>query len=169
MGADMLLRSIYLPAGQDLNLDAAKATATELAANASLADLRILVQQGWIGEQHLSTVDPGDDELATHAQALRAEAEQVLHAHLDQFAASLHSRAVAHYRFGHTPVAIDAYTTGGMSWGDTPTDAYAAWDVVLDDGVYPPTWPIHLGAAAGLLHPHGAGRREATVAFYAWG
>ncbi len=169
MGADMLLRSIYLPAGQNLNLDAAKATATRLAVTAGMDELRILVQQGWIGEHHLSTASPTDEELAALADVLRAEAEQVLHAHLDQFAASLHSRAVAHDRFGHTPVAIDAYTPGGMSWGDTPTDAYAAWDVVLDDGAYPPTWPIHLGAAAGLLHPHGAGRREATVAFYAWG
>ena len=40
MGADMLLRSIYLPAGQNLNLDAAKATATRLAATASLRWVR---------------------------------------------------------------------------------------------------------------------------------
>jgi hypothetical protein len=141
----MLLRSIYLPAGQELHLTAAKAVATQLAANASPSELRILVQQGWIGEDHLTTVNPTDDELAGLADTLRAEAEQALHAHLDQLAASLHSRAVAHHRFGNEPNAIDAYTTGGMSWGDPPTDAYATWDVVLDDGAHPPT---HLAAAA---------------------
>ena len=168
MGADMLLRSIYLLAGQQLNLTAAKAVATDLAANAGLAKLHILVRQGWIGEDHLITTSPTDDELAGLADTLRAEAEQALHAHLDQFAASLHSRAVAHHRFGNEPDAIDAYTTGGLSWGDPPGDAYAAWDVVLDDGAYPPTWPLLLGATAGLLHPHGPAPAVATVAFHAW-
>ena len=164
----MLLRTFYLPAGQHLNLTAAKAVATQLAADAGLAELRILFQQGWIGEDHLTPTNPTDDELAGLADTLRAEAEQALHDHLDQFAASLHSRAVAHHRFGNEPDAIDAYTTCGLSWGDPPSDAYAAWDVVLDDGAYPPTWPLLLGAAAGLLHPHGPGPAVATVAFHAW-
>lgn len=61
----------------------------------------------------------------------------------------------------------DAYTTGGLSYGDGPTDAFDDWDIVMDSDRFPAGWPDQIGAAAGLLHPWGDGPAVATVTFRA--
>ena len=45
MGADMLLRDLYLPIGTTLDLPAAKAAISDLCRQATVADLRILLER----------------------------------------------------------------------------------------------------------------------------
>ncbi|MGE5830570.1 MAG: hypothetical protein ACM30G_19710 [Micromonosporaceae bacterium] len=171
MGADMMARTIYLPADTTIDLAAAKATASRLCQQASPVDLRILREHGWIDDDTLPD-STTDDQLAARAEQLRTFAERELHTLLDRFARSLHRRDVYRHRFDRSRhrrdvyrhrfdrddrVGIDAYTTGGLSYGDGPTDAFDDWDVVFDDDRFPHRWPARLGAAAGLLHPWGDG------------
>ena len=168
MGADMMARTLYLPADTTIDLTAAKTTASQLSQQATLEDLRTLLEYGWIADDTLPG-DCGDDDLAARAGHLRRLVEQELHQLLDRFARSLHTRDVSRFRFGRddTP-GLDAYTTGGLSHGDSPTDAFDDWDIVFDDVRFPMRWPAQLGAAAGLLHPWGDGPAIATATFHAW-
>lgn len=170
MGADMMARTLYLPADTTINLAAAKTAARQLCQRASLADLRTLREHGWIDDDTLPHPDSTtDDQLAARAESLRTIAERELDTLLDRFARSLHRRDVYRHRFDRDDrVGIDAYTTGGLSWGDGPTDAFDDWDVVFDEDRFPHRWPAQLGAAAGLLHPWGDGPAVATVTFHAW-
>src|SRR4051794_37600621 len=138
MGFDMLVRDLYLPAGTTLDLAAATTTAGELCRTAPIDDLRILLDEDWISYDSLTDPDDRTDQALTiRAATLRTAAEHALHHLLDRFAASLQRRDVARYRFdngtdddGHG--GVDAYVTGGLSFGDSPTDAYDAWDIVFD-------------------------------------
>jgi hypothetical protein len=170
MGADMMARTIYLPAEATIDLAAAKTAASQLCRQASPKDLRTLREHGWIDDDTLPHPDSTtDDQLAAHAERLRTIAERELHTLLDRFARSLHRRDVYRHRFDHDDrVGVDAYTTGGLSDGDGPTDTFDDWDVVFDDDRFPHRWPAQLGAAAGLLHPWGDGPAVATVTFHAW-
>ncbi len=169
MAADMMARTLYLPADTTINLAAAKTVASQLAQQATVEDLRTLLEHGWIVDDTLPYLDSGDDLLAERAEHLRQLAEQQLHTLLDRFARSLRTRQVYRHRFDHDdPVGIDAYTTGGLSHGEGPTDAFDDWDVVFDDDRFPDRWPHRLGAAAGLLHPWGDGPAVATVTLHAW-
>jgi hypothetical protein len=168
MGADMIARTLYLPADTTIDLTAAKTTASQLSQQATLEDLRILLEYGWIADDTLPG-DCGDDDLTARAGHLRQLVEQELHQLLDRFARSLHTRDVSRFRFGRddTP-GLDAYTTGGLSHGDSPTDAFDDWDIAFDDVRFPVRWPAQLGAAAGLLHPWGDGPAIVTATFHAW-
>ena len=170
MGADMMARTFYLPADTTIDLAAAKSTASQLCRQASLEDLRTLREHGWIDDDTLPHPDSTtDDQLAARAERLRTLAERELHALLDRFARSLLRRDVYRYRFDRGDrVGIDAYTTGGLSYGDGPTDAFDDWDIVFDDDRLPHRWPARLGAAAGLLHPWGDGAAVTTVTLHAW-
>jgi hypothetical protein len=173
MGSDMYLRDLYLPAGTALDLAAAKTTAGELCRHATTDDLRILLDEDWISHDGLTDPDDWTDQaLTAAAETLRDAAEHRLHQLLDDFAASLHGRDVARFRFDN-PTAddesgVDAYVTGGLSSGGGTTDAYDAWDIVLDTDRFPDGWCDRLGAACGLLHPHGDGPAAAVVTFHAW-
>lgn len=170
MGADMMVRTLYLPTSTTINLAAAKATASQLSRNATPDQLRHLLEHGWI--VHNTLPDPdccSDDELAAHTGQLRQLTEQQLHTLLERLTGSLHSREVHQHRFSRDDQpGVDAYTTGGLSYGDSPTDAYQAWDVVFDDDRFPESWTDQLGAAAGLLHPWGIGPPAAAVALHTW-
>ncbi len=172
MGSDMLLREVYLPAGTTLDLAAAKATASALCRTATIDDLRLLLNEDWIDDDSLT--DPGDwtdEALAARAETLRRGAEHGLHQLLDEFAASLQGRDVARFRFDNAANyggGVDAYVTGGLSWGGAPTGAYDAWDIVFDTDRFPAGWCDRLGAACGLLHPHGDGPAAAVVIFHRW-
>ncbi|SRR6266487_3271168 len=170
MAADMMARTIYLPADTTIDLTAAKTLASRLCQQASVDDLRTLLEHGWIDDATLPDPDGcGDDELAARAAQLRPAAERELRQLLERFARSLHRRDVYRHRFDHhDPAGVDAYTTGGLSYGDGPTDAFDDWDIVFDDDRFPDSWPAQLGAAAGLLHPWGDGPAVATVTFHAW-
>jgi hypothetical protein len=155
MGADMMARTLYLPADTTIDLTAAKATASQLSQQATLEDLRTLLEYGWIADDGLPD-DCGDDDRAARAGHLRQLAEQELHQLLDRFAQSLHTRDVSRFRFGRddTP-GLDAYTTGGLSHGDGPTDAFDDWDVVFDDVRLPMRWPAQHGARPRAAAPVG--------------
>jgi hypothetical protein len=177
MGVDMMLRAFYLPQDATVDLTAAKSVATRLSRNATLDDLRTLLDNGWL------TADPStdgdvrwarwsDEELAENAASVHVAAEQRLHQLLDAFMASLNHRHAARYAFSRKPNStdggIDTYVTGGLSSGDTPTDIYPAWDIVFDTDLFPDGWVDAIGAAAGLLHPDGTGPAARTVTFHTW-
>ena len=179
MGSDMLLRDLYLPTGTTVDLAATKRTAGDLCRNATVEDLRILLDEDWISD---GLADPDgwtDQALTVRAGTLRAAAEHRLHRLLDGFAASLQGRDVARFRFdnstaddsdsgGFSGGGVDAYVTGGLSSGGGPSDAYDAWDIVFDTDRFPDGWCYRIGAACRLLHPHGGGPAAATVTFHAW-
>ena len=173
MGFDMLVRDLYLPAGATLDLAAATTTASALCRTATIDDLRILLDEDWISHDSLTDPDDCTDQALTiRAETLRTAAEHQLHRLLDSFAASLQRRDVARFRFDNatdnTGGGLDAYVTGGLSFGDSPTDAYDAWDIVFDTDRFPAGWCDRLGAACGLLHPRGDGPAAAVVTFHAW-
>jgi hypothetical protein len=170
MGFDMLVRDLYLPAGTTLDLAAATATVSRLCRTASLDDLRTLLDTDVLTDAGVAA-DPGwaEHALLSSAPDLRAAAEQQLHRQLHQFAASLSGRDVARFRFdSDAGTGVEAYVTGGLSWGDSPTDAYDRWDIVYDTDQLPPGWADQIGAALGLLHPRGDGPAATTVTFHAW-
>ncbi len=78
MGADMMARTLHLPADTTIDLTAAKATASQLTQQATLEDLRTLLEYGWIADDTLPD-DCGHDDLAARAGHLRQLAEQELH------------------------------------------------------------------------------------------
>lgn len=170
IGADMLLRDLYLPADNVLDLPAAKAVTSELCRQATVAELRVLLEHHWISHPALDDYDPPHALVAEHTTALQATAEQSLHKLLEEFAASLHARDVARFRFDRadTDTGIDAYLTGGCINGDSPTDSYDAWAIVYDTHAFPADWCDRIGAAAGLLHPAGTGQPTTSVTFHAW-
>ncbi len=125
---------------------------------------------------HIDGVPPvldwSDKLIRRHTAALRTWAEKCLHQALVAFTASLLHRDVARLPFTRngdtTDRGVDAYMTGGLSGGDSPTDSYTAWDIVYDADQFPDGWSDQLGAAAGLLHPHGTGPAARTVTFHTW-
>jgi hypothetical protein len=95
MGSDMLIRDLYLPAGTTLDPAAAEATAGELCRRATLDDLRILLDEEWIGHAGRAHLDDWSEQaLFGRADALRTTAEHHLHGLLDTFAASPRRRPV---------------------------------------------------------------------------
>ena len=174
MGSDMLLRDLYLPAGTTLDLAAATRTASELSRTATIDDLRILLNEDWIDDDSLTDPDDWTDQALTiRAATLRTAAEQRLHRLLDTFAASLQGRDVARFRFDNAASdddsgGVDAYVTGGLSSGGSPTDAYDAWDIVFETDRFPAGWCDRIGAACGLLHPNSDGPAAAMVIFHRW-
>ena len=169
MAADMALRSLYLPTGRAINRTAATDKIRQLCREATIADLRVLLDYGWIDDEVPYSEDTWTDEVLTECAAtLRQAAEAELLHLFDRFARSLGHRDVTRYRFDNGDEGVDAYETGGLSWGDGPTEAYDAWDIVHDTDRLPDTWPDQIGAAAGLLHPWGDGPAVTTVTFRAW-
>ncbi|MET7396313.1 hypothetical protein ABZS66_22810 [Dactylosporangium sp. NPDC005572] len=169
MGADMALRSLYLPTGCTINHTAATDTIRRLCREATIADLRVLIDHGWIDDEAPYSEETWTDEaLTARAAPLRQATETELLQLFDGFVRSLGQRDVIRYRFDNGDEGIDAYETGGLSSGDDPTDAYGAWDIVFDTDKLPDSWPDQIGAAAGLLHPWGDGPAVTTVTFRAW-
>jgi hypothetical protein len=173
----MAIRALCLPAGTTVDLAAAKAVATELARNATDGDLDRVLDNDAFVDIPIADVRPPvevwtSQVIARHADALRAWTETCLHQALDTFAASLQHRDVTRFPFGRDPHTsdggVDAYLTGGLSTGDSPTDSYTAWDVVYDTDRFPDGGVDAIGAAAGLLHPHDTGPAARTVTFHTW-
>ena len=173
MSAHMTLRDLYLPADSIPDLPAARTTATTLCRNATIKDLRTLLDNDWIGHPSLSDDDVSDEQIRPHLADLRAAAEQRLHELLAAFIASLRERDVARFPYDRTPGearghTLDAYLTGGVTPSDAPTDSFQGWDIVYADDKFPAGWCRQLSAALGLLHPQADGPLAATVAFYRW-
>ena len=91
MGADMFLRTVYLPAGTQFDLSAAAAMAATLTSQADNDQLDRLAYH----------FDLDHSEDATLAQR-RDSALRLLTQLLTDFATSLHSRDVAYGQFGNT-------------------------------------------------------------------
>jgi hypothetical protein len=188
MGVDLLVRALYVRADTGFDLTAAVATAHRLTAHAGPDDLRALLDTGVIDPDllHPRQPDPvvpdtgpvpraldvrdlGDWDLLPHIPALRAAAATAIAEDLVEMARSLDGRDVDSGRLDNdeSPGVLE-YTTGGLSSGDAPTDAYHAWDVLYEDGALPPGWAAEIATAAGLLHPYGTGPAVATVTYHQW-
>jgi len=159
LGADMFLRTVYLPAGTLFDLPAATAMAATLTGQAGSDELDCLAD-------HFD-LDHGEDADLTER---RDSALRLLTGLLTEFASSLHSRDVTCLRFGNSGgTPVDGYATGGLSYGDGPTDAYDEWGFLFDTERLPERWGEYLATAGGLLHPNGDGPIVATIAMRAWG
>jgi hypothetical protein len=159
MSAAMLLRTVYLLAGTTFDLDAATVMARTLTSQASTDEL------AWLTD----TLDLDHTPDATAAQQ-RETACARLCALLSAFDESLYSDDVTSYEVGNVgQVRVDEYATGGLSYGDGPTEVYDAWSFLLDAEILPERWAEYLATAGGLLHPNGDGPVVATVAIRAWG
>ncbi|HEX8630839.1 MAG TPA: hypothetical protein VF755_21995 [Catenuloplanes sp.] len=178
MHCDMALRALYLPANTTIDLTAAKATATRLCGQATTDDLARMLDNDTFADIPITDINPpvcawSDELVSRHTAPLRRWAEQCLHWLLDEFTASLHHREVLCFHFGVSPSAgdegVDAYVTGGLNFGAAPTEPYDSWAIFYDSDRYPTGWSDAIGAAAGLLHPHGRGVATRAVTFYAWG
>jgi hypothetical protein len=174
MGSDTRLRDLYLPAGTTLDLAVAKRTAGEPRRTATIDGLRILLDENRISHDSLTDPDDRTDQALTIRTAtLRTATEHRLHQALDRSAVSLQGRDVTWFRFDDATDntsggGVDAYVTGGLSCGDNPTGGYGAWDIVVDTDQFPDGWCHRLGAACGLLDPHGDGPAAAVVTFHGW-
>jgi hypothetical protein len=159
MGADMVLRTVYLPAGTLFDLPAATAMAATLTGHADRDQL------DWLADR----CDLDHAAEATLAER-RDSALTLLTGLLTDFATSLSSRDVTSHRLGNVGATlVDEYATGGLSHGDGPTDAYDAWNFLFDTELLPERWGEYLATAGGLLHPNGDGPVVATIAVRAWG
>ncbi|GIM90105.1 hypothetical protein [Paractinoplanes toevensis] len=173
MSAHMSLRDLYLPADRIPDLPAAKTAATTLCRNATIEDLRTLLDNDWIEHPSLYGYELSDEQIRPHQAQLRVTAEQRLHELLAAFMTSLAERDVVRFPYdrtrsenpGHT---VDAYVTGGVTPSDALTDSYEAWDIAYADDKFPTGWCVQLSAALGLIHPQANGPTAATVTFYRW-
>ena len=120
MSAHMTLRDLYLPADRIPDLPAARTKATTLCRNASIEDLRALLDNDWIGHPSLYDYEVSDEQIRPHLAELRAAAEPRLHELLAAFMTSLGERDVARFPYDRTPGenrghTIDVYVTGGVT------------------------------------------------------
>jgi hypothetical protein len=165
----MSYRDLYLPTGTALNLTAAATVIGELCRTATADDLRVLHDEGWLTGPFRAGTDSAKKLTGEQIAAARAAAEDVLNRLLRELSASLLHRDVAPFRFDRAGgEGVDAYVTGGTEADGSPTDSYAAWDLVHADHRFPPGWSERIGAAAGLIHPTGTGPAITTVTFHAW-
>lgn len=85
---------------------------------------------------------------------LRGAVRRALRTLVDDFAESLDSQEVDGLDLG--PVTV--YVTGGLSYGDAPTEAATTWGRLLDPDA---PWSTALRRALGLLSPAPDGTSEA--------
>jgi hypothetical protein len=170
VSAHMSLRTLYLLTGRAIDHTAAANTIRQLCREATIEDLRVLIDHGRIDDDVPYSADTWTDAaLTARAAPLRQAAETELLQRFEDFARSLEHRDVARFRFDKGDEGVDAYETGGLSSSDDgPTESFDAWDIVFDTDRLPATWPDRIGAAAGLLHPWGTGPAVTSVTFRTW-
>jgi hypothetical protein len=62
---------------------------------------------------------------------------------------------------------VEAHTTGGPD-GEHSTDAYCAWDILIDHHRLPAGWGATTCHAVGFIDPYADGPAAATVTFRTW-
>lgn len=135
MGADMLLSVIWTRKGE-INIENAVKTIKEAALLEKDPDM-IALLNSFTGNAHAG------DELAVEVmlvsndgtkEAWAEEIAQSYRMYFNTLKESLGSREVVEIHLGD----LVGYATGGMSWGDTPTDCMNTWDGLLFDS--DPEW-----------------------------
>ena len=123
MGADMLAMTFYTRDGWHLpeNL-------RELAESLVVSDVAAAEIEGW------------DED---NVPATREDAVTVMVGQLGLLAQSTLSREVTWNRYGH----VKEWLTGGMSWGDQPTEAFELWSQTCEACE---AWAPGLIAACGI-------------------
>jgi hypothetical protein len=158
-------------AGRGPDVIAAKAVADMLCSSADVTQLRVLLlDHDWILHPAVLECEITDEQIAAHLGTLREAARHKLHRLLDNFEASFDCTDVLALPITGNTWGCDAeiwayFTAPSIGY---PIPSYDAWDVVYATEKFPHGWSDRLGAALGLLHPHGAGPATITVTLYAW-
>lgn len=134
MGADMMARLVFQQANAKLDVVAANAVISRLVNSPTIESLR-----GIVDEYDIVPFD--------NPETLRDTTRQRLEFMVEEFVNSLDSRQVTMHVLGNVWVHI----TGGLSWGDDPTEAFQIWDVLFSPLVLPEQWQHEIGAALGLM------------------
>lgn len=130
MGADMLLSAIWTYKGQ-IDIENAVKVVRETALAETDPDM-ISALNSFAGGDYI------EDELAIEVmlvsndgtkEAWADEIAENYRTHFLQLEKTLNSREVVELHLGD----LVGYVTGGMSWGDTPTDAMDVWGSLLFD------------------------------------
>lgn len=149
MSAYMYIRKLFHAAGTSLNSIEARQAISDIV-NADGLREAVTDNDGFMDDMYMDESD----------EVLRQVVHQKLVHMLDEFMDSLSDAEVSVHRMG----GIEVYMTGGMSYGDAPTEAYRAWDFLVGNDV-PEGWQDQIGRALGLMTVTGGTEyRDGTVA-----
>ena len=99
---------------------------------------------------------------------LRREVARRLDQLLAVAGATFGSWQVDRYRNDHgDQPGVEAHTTGGPD-ADDSTEAYRAWDILIDHHRLPAGWGATICHAIGFIDPYADGPVAATVTFRTW-
>jgi hypothetical protein len=128
MGADMMHAVVWTVQGQIRSAEAFEAVSAAILAETDRETLKYAAE--FAGRSPLeelaaevALVDPEADRL--YREAIIAGYQEVL----NEFEDSLRGRDVSTITVG----PLVGYLTGGMTWGDDPTDAYTHWYRLFDE------------------------------------
>ena len=170
----MFTRVLYTPAGTRPDFAAGRAKAALLVADATADDLQMLVEEGWLADQpKCGPACHGRIHSSCHQQGrdvyqLRREGARRLDELLAAVGATFGSWQVDRYRIDHgDQPGVEAHTTGGPD-GEDSTEAYRAWDILIDHHRQPAGWGATICHAVGFIDPYADGPVAATVTFRTW-
>lgn len=131
MGADLILSTLWTD-GRELDSNLAKKLVREALLNEQ--DETNLVRAASFTGTPLDELSAAVVAADPEAQASwRGKLADAYDKTIDEFISSLSNRDVTTVRIG----PLLGYATGGMSWGDDPSDTYTEWERFFADGDSP--------------------------------
>lgn len=156
MGADMLLGSI-ISLGNEIDAEKAKAQIEKIV-RAETNHERLAEAAEFLGiEDRSDALADIVAEATGLISSTRREIIQQYQSMAEEVAYSVNSREVTGWRFGEATI----YFTGGMSWGDDPTEVFGLWYRALDDEENP--YRHELKKSLGLASSYQAEALEAGL------
>ena len=170
----MFTRVLYAPAGTKPDFGTGRTKAALLVADATVDDLRMLAEEGWLPDQPAccpachGRIHSTCRQQVRDVYQLRGEVARRLDELLAAAGATFGSWQVDRYRIDHgEQPGVEAHTTGGPD-GEHSTDAYRAWDILTDHHRLPAGWGAAICGAIGFIDPYAEGPAAATVTFRRW-
>lgn len=158
MGADMIVSGMWFdgePKVEQAKAAIAEAIRTEPYAHVLEAAADFMLIELYDDEHMGELIEAVAANEGVTSQA-RARLVSNYHDLLDEFAATLDSREVAWWSYG----SVRLYLTGGMSWGDSPSEAMDVWDRVFwdEENPYAHLLRVAMGLCTASDRPEHAGQ-----------